>query len=171
LKTIRRLKVINYKHNLIKRASRRIVNPRNAQWYHYKLRTICNKLPYVDHPEKNGVTYTGDDYPLLLSKYRAAIASTSIFPTRKYLEIPAAGCLTFMEITDRNMGKYLGYKDGETAIFINENNYKNKFEEFLSDPDNPKWEEIANAGRKYTLEELNNDKAVESLVEIMESLI
>ena len=76
-----------------------------------------------------------------------------------------------MEITERNDGKYIGFKDNESAIFINENNYKEKFEEFLNDPDNTRWEEIATAGRDYAINELNNDKAVESLVNLMKSLI
>ena len=70
-----------------------------------------------------------------------------------------------------NRGDYLGYVDGETAIFINEKNYKEKFEEFLNDPSNPKWEKIASRGREYTIRNLNNDKAVESLVELMKSLL
>ena len=45
-----------------------------------------------------------------------------------------------------------------------------KFKEFLQNPDNPKWEKIASKGREYTLKNLNNDKAVESLVELMRSL-
>jgi len=79
--------------------------------------------------------------------------------------------MTFMQITYKNKGAYLGYEDNKTAIFINEKNYKNKFELFLSDPDNPKWEKIANAGRKFTMEKLNNDKAVESLVDLMNEVI
>ena len=55
--------------------------------------------------------------------------------------------------------------------FINEKNYKEKFNEYLSDPNNPKWEIIANQGRKYVLENLNNDKAVISLVELMEEIL
>ena len=35
----------------------------------------------------------------------------------------------------------------------------------------PKWEKIASKGREYTLKNLNNDKAVESLVELMQSLL
>ena len=56
-----------------------------------------------------------------------------------------------MEITKKNDGYFLGYKDNETTIFINEENYKEKFEQYRSDPDNPKWEQIANAGREYTM--------------------
>ena len=65
----------------------------------------------------------------------------------------------------------MGYKDGETAIFINEKNYEKKFEAFLNDIDNPKWEKIANNGREFTMNNLSNDKAVESLVKLFKSLI
>ena len=76
-----------------------------------------------------------------------------------------------MEITKENRGEYLGYTDDENAIFINNKNYQQKFEEFLSNPENPKWEKIANAGRQYALKNFNNDKAVENLVELMKRLL
>ena len=106
----------------------------------------------------------------MLQKYAGAIAANSFNPNAKYWEISAAGCLTFMEITKKNKGQFLGYEDGKTAVFINENNYEQKFQEFLNDPENSKWAEIANAGRNYTLKNFNNDNAVSSLVELMKSL-
>ena len=139
-------------------------------FFEYKLRTICAKLPYVDYTSTLKHDYVGDRYPLLLQKFQAAIAATSNFPTIKYWEIPAAGCLTFMEITEKNNGEYLGYIDGESAIFINEKNYQNKFEEFLDNPDLPKWKKIAEQGRTHALTNLNNDIAVDSLVTLMEEL-
>ena len=148
-----------------------IRNPESNSYKHYKLRTLCAQLPYVDYTPTLEHEYVNDKYPLLLSKYAASIAATTYFPTIRYWEVPAAGCLTFMEITEKNHGEYLGYKDGETAIFINEKNYKNKFEEYLADVENSKWEQIANAGRQYAIMELSNDKAVDSLVDLMEELI
>ena len=43
--------------------------------------------------------------------------------------------------------------------------------EFLNDSDNPKWNEIATAGRKHVLEKLNNDIAVDKIVTLMQELI
>lgn len=143
----------------------------SSAWSHYRLRTLCNELHYVDYTPTLVHDYVNDKYPTLLTKYAAAIAATTNFPTIKYWEIPAAGCVTFMEITEQNDGKYLGFVDGQTSIFINEQNYKQKFEEFLADPDNPKWERIAKAGREFTLKNYTNDTAVEALVEVMESLV
>jgi hypothetical protein len=133
----------------------------------YKLRTMCNELSYVDYTSTLNHRYVNDQYPLLLSKYTGVIASTTYFPTKKYWEIPAAGCLTFMEITKKNHGEYLGFIDNESAIFINEENYKEKFEEFLSEPDNPKWKKIASNGKKHAIEDLSNEKAVDALINIM----
>jgi hypothetical protein len=138
---------------------------------HYKLRTMCNKLPYIDYTTTLGHEYIGDKYPLLLNKYAAAIAATTSTYNIKYFEIPAGGCMTFMEVTDKNYAKTLGYKDGYTAIFINEKNYQEKFEEYLNDVENKKWEEIAIAGRSFALENFNNDKGVDSLIQLIKELI
>lgn len=153
----------------------RIINTiKNPKWNAlrcYYLRTKCNELPYVDYTSTLNHTFVNDRYSILLQKYAGAIAANSVNPVVKYWEISAAGCLTFMEITEKNKGQFLGYEDEKNAIFINEDNYKQKFQEYLDDPENPKWEEIANAGRKYTLNNFNNDKAVSSLVELMEHLL
>jgi hypothetical protein len=142
-----------------------------SMFKHYKLRTMSIKLPYVDYTTTLNHKYVNDDYPKLLGQYRTSIASHSLYPVIKYWENTASNCLTFMEITEKNGAEILGFKNNETAIFINEKNYRQKFEEYLSDPDNPKWEEIANAGREYTMQNLTNDNAVESLVKIMKELI
>jgi len=133
----------------------------------YHLRTMCSKLPYVDYTTTLQHKYVNDQYPKLLEKYSASIVAASYNPNIKYWENAAAGCLTFMEITKKNGGEYLGYVDGETCIFINENNYEEKFKEYLNDIDNPKWGKIANQGREFTLENLNNKKAVNDLIEII----
>jgi len=138
---------------------------------HYKLRTKCNKLPYIEHTPTLQHGFVGDKYPLLLQKYAAAIAATTTTYTTKYWEIPAAGCLTFMEVTEQNNGDSLGFIDNKTAIFIDEKNYVKKFEEYMSDIDNPKWKSIANAGKEYTLTHLNNDVAVNTLVDLMEETL
>ena len=148
-----------------------IRNPESNSYKHYKLRTLCNKLSYVDYTPTLQHEYVNDKFPLLLSKYAAAIAATTYFPTIRYLEIPAAGCLTFMEITEKNKGEYLGYKNYESAIFINEKNYEDKFKEYLEDFDNPQWEQIATSGKAHAINNLNNDRAVDSLVNLMQELI
>ena len=153
----------------------RIINDiRNPKWNAYRcyfLRTQCTKLSYIDYTPTLNHKYVGDMYPKLLEKYATSVAADTFSPVVKYWEMTAAGCLTFMEITEKNKGKHIGFNDGLNAIFINENNYKEKFEDYLADIDNPKWQEIALAGRDYALKELNNDKAVESLVELMREMI
>jgi hypothetical protein len=157
--------------DLRNRIANYVLNPGRSGWYHYKLRTLCKELDCVEYSGMKGKKYTNEDYPTYTSKYRAIIAATTFFPTLKYWENAAAGCLTFMEITEKNNGYFLGYKDNETAIFIDEKNYNEKFQQYMSDLDNPKWEQIANAGREYTMNNLTNDQAVSSLVELMKEII
>ena len=138
---------------------------------HYKLRTMCNALPYVTYTTTLGHQYVGDKYSLLLQKYSAAIAATTDIYTIKYFEMPASGCLTFMEVNDNNFAKNLGYRDNESAIFINEKNYKQKFDEYILDLNNPKWRQIANAGREHAMKTFNNDEGVNSLIEFFKEFI
>ena len=159
------------KTNIKSRIANAILNPNRSGWHFYKLRTLTTKLPYVQYSSIKDGKYPDDDYPTYLTRYRASIAATTFYPTLKYWENAAAGCLTFMEITDLNDGQYLGFKNNESCIYINERNYKKRFQEFLSDPDNPKWSEIAQVGRNFAMNELNNDKAVEKIVDIMKELI
>jgi hypothetical protein len=149
----------------------KIKNPRWNALNQYYLRTLCTNLPYVDYTSTLQHEYINDRYPLLLQKYSAAIAACTFNPSAKFWEIPAAGCLTFMEITKKNKGDFLGFVDNESAIFINEKNYKQKFEEYLTNSDNPKWRKIAANGKKFALENFNNDKAVHSLVALIKNLI
>ena len=159
------------KQTIKSRVANKIINPKRSSWYFYKLRTLCNKLKYVEHARDVEKNYKKKDYQHILSQYCASIGATTFYPTIKYWEISASGCLTFMEITKENHGEYLGYKDNETAIFINEKNYKKKFEEYLNDIDNPKWEKIAQKGRNYTMNYLNNDRSVDSLVDLFNEVI
>ncbi|MBR74464.1 MAG: hypothetical protein CL872_05970 [Dehalococcoidaceae bacterium] len=142
-----------------------------SMWKHYKLRTLCTELPYVDYTPTLQHEYINDKYPLLLMKYAASIAADTVVPVVKFWENPAAGCLTFMEITQKNQGQYLGFKNNEHVIFVDEKNYKNKFSEYLSDPLNPKWNEIAKNGYDFTMRNLTNDTAANSLVELFKEYV
>ena len=159
------------KKTIVSRLANKILNPQRSGWYFYKLRTMCNDLPYVVHTGMIKGKYINDDYPKLLSRYGATITATTFYPTLKYLEATAAGCLTFMEITKNNDGEYLGFKDNETSVFINEKNYQKKFLDYLKNPDDTKWKNIAKKGREYTLKNFNNDMAVGNLVSLIKSII
>ena len=135
--------------------------------FHYKLRTKCSKLPYVVHTHAIYPGQSTDQLYKILSRFKAAIAATTSFPTVKYKETPAAGCLTFMEITDRNHGSFLGFEDGKSAVFIDESNYLERFQEYLDNPDDSRWKRIAQAGRRHALENLSNDNGVKMLISIM----
>ena len=157
------------KTNPLSRIFNKIRNPDNAL-YHYKLRTLCNKLPYVDYTPTLEHEYVGDKYPILLQKYRASIAATTINYTAKYFEIPAAGCVSFMEVNDLNGAEKLGFIDSENSIFINQNNYAKKFEEYLETFDDPKWEHIAKSGTEHVMKNLTNDNATNSLLSLIKKI-
>lgn len=139
--------------------------------HHYKLRTRCSRLPYVIHTKSVYPDQDTDQLPDVLSSFRAAIAATTTFPTIKYMEAPAAGCLTFMEVTDQNQAITLGYEDGKTAVFIDESNYQDRFQEYLDGPGDPKWRRIADAGRTYTMNNLTNDTAADKLYCLMRTIL
>ena len=150
---------------------RDIIRGERSLWKHYKLRTKCIELPYVNYTSTLQHEYINDKYPLLLMKYSASIAADTVAPVVKYWENPAAGCLTFMEVTERNQASILGFEDGKNAVFINEKNYEKKFSDYISDPNNPKWSEIAENGRDYTMNNLTNDVAADSLAELFKEYI
>ena len=74
-----------------------VLRGEQSLWKHYKLRTKCIDLPYVDYTTTLQHEYINDKYPLLLMKYRGSIASHSLYPVIKYWESAAAGCVTFMD--------------------------------------------------------------------------
>ena len=148
-----------------------VLRGEQSLWKHYKLRTKCIDLPYVDYTTTLQHEYINDKYPLLLMKYRGSIASHSLYPVIKYWESAAAGCVTFMEVTEKNQAQRLGFEDNKTAIFINEKNYEKRLSDFISDPENSKWKEIANEGRNYTMNNLSNDVASNSLVKLFKEFI
>ena len=148
-----------------------IKNPKWNAYRFYNLRTKCSDLSYVDYTPTLQHNYVNDRYPQLLEQYASSIVATTYTPNIKYWENVAAGCLTFMEITKKNRGEYLGYEDGKTAIFIDKDNYEEKFEAYLNDLGNDKWERIAKNGREFTLKNFSNDKAATELVDLMKKLI
>ena len=150
---------------------RYIIRGEQSQWKHYKLRTKCIELPYVNYTSTLQHEYINDKYPLLLMKYCTSIAAHSLYPVIKYWESTAAGCLTFMEVTEKNQANILGFEDGKNAIFINEKNYEKKLSDYISDPNNAKWSEIAENGHHYTMANLTNDIASNSLVEIFKEYV
>ena len=150
---------------------RDIIRGDRSLWKHYKLRTKCIELSYVDYTSTLQHEFINDKYPLLLMKYCTSIAAHSLYPVIKYWESTAAGCLTFMEVTEKNQANILGFEDGKNAIFINERNYEKKLSEYISDPNNAKWSEIAENGHHYTMANLTNDVASNSLVEIFKEYV
>ena len=138
--------------------------------YHYKLRAKCMELDHVVNVTQLSKQMRSSDFPTLLGNYRAAIAAASWYPVIKYYETPASGCLTFMEVTEQNHCAEIGYEDEMNAVFINKDNYKKKIREYLKTPHDPKWKDIAKAGKEHTLKNLNNKKATDKLFTILQEV-
>lgn len=137
---------------------------------HYMLRQQCNKV--------NGVRYVGPKegfvgrkYPQLLSRYAASIAASTYFFGLRYLEIAFAGCVPFMEVNGINGAESLGYIDGETAIFIDDNNYIEKFNEYLQSFNDRKWQDIANNAHDFVMQNYQVSHGVQRLLKYIEEIL
>ncbi len=163
--------------NWKKRISNFILNTGNtipynveAQKHYYKLRALCNSHSRVEYISKTD-GYLAEKFPDLLCMYKTAIAAATPCITLKFLEIAAAGCLTFMEVNGKNGAETLGFQEGVNCITINEYTYKQKFDEYIKYPDDPKWEEIARLGQKHVRYNFNNDIAIRKLIDTMERIV
>jgi len=135
----------------------------------YRLRKKCCALQGVEHVTKS-FGYTGDRYPALLSQYKAGIAACTVSSVYKYFEVPACGCLSFMEVNERNGCDNLGSVDGKSAVFISESNYKSKIAEYVADPDNPRWRAIARKGRQVVMTQYENEAQIAKLLRAIEEV-
>lgn len=142
--------------------------PYHPLWFYY-FRTECTYSRYVEHVPKGH--YLGVDYWKLLTQYRAAIACMSYTSVLKYFEIPMCGCLMFAEVTEKNQISDMGFIDGVNCVYIDKNNYEDRFQEFVEDFNNPKWKRIAETGHKLVKNTYNNRKQVREFVQALESMV
>ena len=136
----------------------------------YALRRVCaSTLGVVRVREKPA--WIREKYSILLSSYRASIAACTVMPVYKYFEIPACGTLCFMEINEVNGYEEFSFIDKENAIFITKDNYRERFNEFLDNPDDPKWEQIALNGRDLIEREYSNKVQVNKFIDILYQIV
>lgn len=136
---------------------------------HYQLRKLCGSLSCVEYVGHSS-GYVGNRFGDLLNMYRAAIAACTTTSVYKYFEIPACGCLSFMEVNGENGCEKLGFVDGENAVFINEGNYRERLKEYVKTADDPKWKEIAERGRRLVMELYENKVQVGKLIKLISEL-
>jgi len=138
----------------------------------YRLRNSVNKHSRVYHsPHRGKKSITGINYTKLLQEYKAVISACTLYTVTKYIEGSAAGCLNFMEVTPQNCGENLGFVDAESSVFINEMNYCQKFDEFISDSSNPKWMKIAKTGREFVMSHYTNNHTIAELIKRIKEVI
>lgn len=131
----------------------------------YVLRQKCSEVEGVRYIGKKH--WLGNNFPSLLTQYKAAISACTQCFTLKHLEVCFANCVPFLEVTQENGGFGLGFKDYENAIFINEVNYEERLLGYLSNPDLPLWKNIANKAKEFVENRYTPKHGVESLVEYM----
>lgn len=132
----------------------------------YKLRKVCTSIPEINYIKESPV-YVREKYNILLSSYQASIAACTVMPVNKYFEIPACGTLSFMEVNEVNGYEEFSFIDRKNAIFITKDNYVERFNEFLNNPDDPKWEQIALNGRNLIEREYSNKVQVNKFIDIL----
>ena len=76
-----------------------------------------------------------------------------------------------MEITKQNGGESLGFKEEENAIFIDENNYKEKYDYYIKTRNDPKWEALALNARAFVLNNYTTAHGVNRLVEYIKEKV
>ena len=113
----------------------------------YGFRRWAYEQPYVyfvEHYIKNKETPKNQDYRKYLSEFCGALVLCSVFPVPKYYEIPASGCVTFAEYHKEY--EELGFRDYETCIYVNRDNFEKRIKDFLADI--PSYQKIAETGYK-----------------------
>jgi hypothetical protein len=134
----------------------------------YGLRRAVNDFSFVEYRGKGKSTF-GDRYVETLSRFQGAVAACSVCPVNKFLEIPAAGCVAFMECTEENEAELLGFPEN-SVVRINEDTAYWKMWQFLDDDHSPYWEKVAAAGREYVRLNYTNDKCAERMVRWLERI-
>lgn len=109
--------------------------PLRKRLFQYAHGSDC--IDILDHPGYAGTRQkgvVGREFYKLLSSYKGAIATTGStrlrikrvidYTVHKYFEIPACGCVPFMEVTP-DLGE-LGFVDGLNFISITRSNYQKR---------------------------------------------
>lgn len=137
----------------------------------YDLRIKLSRHKNIAYVGRNNSPYIADDFPKILQQYQGSISATSYMATTKYIENSAAGCLNFMEVNKNNDVDLLGFKDGIDCIYFTKSNYDEKFNQYLKDHKNPKWQEIAEAGKEYAWNNLTNDHSVVAIKQMIQKYL
>ena len=113
----------------------------------YELREWAFKQPYIEfvkHWIFDKKTPSGTQYMDFLNQYAGALALCGMIQVPKYSEIPMAGCVTFAEYVREY--EELGFKDMESCVYVNKDNFEERVRAFLSRPE--AYQKIADEGRK-----------------------
>lgn len=137
------------------------------RFYHLRRVIAESKLAdSIDFLKPYQLDNCGGRYRSCLTGHKASIAATRQYFSLKYLEIPAAGTLCFMENDNLNGIRELGFIDGINAIFITEDDWIIKFVKFMTKPYSVEYSEIAKAGHDLVMSKYENSIQVNKLIDI-----
>jgi len=117
----------------------------------YDFRTWAFTQPYITHIKhwvQDKSIPMGENFLGFLSNYMGALALCTPIPVPKYIEVPAAGCVTFAEYHKEY--EDLGFKDLESCVYVSMADMRKKCTDFLMNPKS--YNAIAEAGRKLVEE-------------------
>jgi len=137
---------------------------KSASWlgaYDFRKRVFSSPLvSFIPHCIEQPSEYKGKDYYKLPLQYAGALALCDIQLCPKHVELPMAGCLTFVQPIDDVME--MGFVHYKNCIYIYHKTFEDEIQRFLSCMREPGYtaikefyKRIANAGRelvenKYT---------------------
>ncbi len=101
-------------------------------------------ITFVPHAMKGKGTPGGNAFPAYLAKYAGALALMDQYPVPKYMEIPLAGCVCFVQAHEEY--KALGFVDGENCLHVTRHNFDDRIHHFRNHIAD--YQLIADAGRK-----------------------
>jgi len=118
------------------------ISPKNG----YAFRRVAfesNYVTNVNHGMADEKIPSGVNYHNLLKDWSGALALSENYIVPKYLEMPLAGCLTFMQ--KHNDLVLVGFIDSVNCVIVNKDNYEDRFRDFINNIDH--YQEIADRGR------------------------
>lgn len=117
----------------------------DVEGYQFRQWAYRQKCIYFrNHCLGGGNIPKGKDYPDYLALFVGGLALNSVYTVPKYSEIPLAGCVCFAQ--EHPDYTKMGFKDGESCIYVNKENFVDTINAFKSDI--PSYQPIADAGRK-----------------------
>lgn len=111
----------------------------------------------------DGGNHKGKQYGQWLAQYAGGLALTEFYPIPKHLEMPLAGCVTFMQYLPEL--EEIGFRHNENCLFVTMQNFDEAIADFKRNP--LRYQHMASAGRSLVI----NNYTTEHLARFLENKI